>query len=161
MVDTQWNRHLVSLLIENFRAHPCLWKVKHKDYKNKTLRLQALRQIKSVLSVFVPNLTEELLRKKIDGIRGQFRRELKNKINSKKSGAGTADLYVPKLWFFDDLSFLIEGDSITEPISTLTIETSNAEAVVSFVIFLQVGNVLPLLMMMHYFFIHFLIISQS
>ena len=104
--------------------------------------MQALRQIKSVLSVFVPNLTEELLRKKkIDGIRGQFRRELKNKINSKKSGAGTADLYVPKLWFFDDLSFLIEGDSITEPISTLTIETSNAEAVVSFVIFLQVGNV--------------------
>jgi len=45
-------------------------------------------------------------KRKINTLRSNFRRELKKKINSRKSGAGADDMYEPTVWYFNDLEFL-------------------------------------------------------
>jgi hypothetical protein len=47
-----------------------------------------------------------MVHKKINGLRTAYRRELKKITDSTKSGIGTDDIYVPSLWYFDDLDFL-------------------------------------------------------
>ena len=48
--------------------------------------------------------------------------------NSRKSGAGTNDVYSPKLWCFDDLSFLTDGGTMRTSQSNIDPDT-NEEAV--------------------------------
>lgn len=47
---------------------------------------------------------------KVHSLKGQFRKEMKDFKTSQKSGAGTDNLYVPKLWCFDALRFLTDGE---------------------------------------------------
>ena len=54
--------------------------------------------------------TEDDILKKLHTSRSQFRKEVKDLTKSRKSGAGTDDLYVPKLWCFTALAFLADGD---------------------------------------------------
>jgi len=114
------NRDIVNLLIENFKLHKCLWKVKDKNYKNRILKHQAYEKLKTVLAPYIPDITIDIIKRKIDGLRGQYRRELKSLVNSKKSGAGREDVYTPKLWCFNSLDFLREGDVMVTPQSTIT-----------------------------------------
>jgi hypothetical protein len=46
------------------------------------------------------------VKKRITGRRTKYRRELDKIKESKKSGAGTDDIYVPTLWYFKEIDFL-------------------------------------------------------
>ena len=69
----------------------------------------------------MPALTLEIVMKKINILRSQYRRELKHITVSRKSGAGAEDVYIPTLWCFDMLTFLKDGDDLTPAASTLTL----------------------------------------
>ena len=64
-------------------------------------------------------ITQDELVKKLHTLRGQFRKEMKDMKASHKSGADTKDLYVPKLWCFDALMFLADGDIPRDATSNL------------------------------------------
>ena len=53
----------------------------------------------------------EIIMKKLHTLRGQYRREMKEMKTLQKSGAGTDDLYLPRLWCYDALAFLGDGDT--------------------------------------------------
>lgn len=59
-----------------------------------------------ILRKLKPNATLEDIKKKINAIRSNYRRELKKIISSKRSGAGTDEIYAPKIWYFPYLHFL-------------------------------------------------------
>ncbi|XP_076038391.1 uncharacterized protein LOC143023673 [Oratosquilla oratoria] len=44
---------------------------------------------------------------------------------SKKSGAGSYEIHTPKLWCFDILSFLNDGDSVQPAVSNMSSTASN------------------------------------
>ena len=46
------------------------------------------------------------VKKKFNSLRTNFRKELKKMRYSKKSGAGTDEIYDPTLWYFNEMSFL-------------------------------------------------------
>lgn len=46
----------------------------------------------------VPDCNVDFVKKKIDLIRGSFRRELKKINDSKESGPGADSVHAPKLW---------------------------------------------------------------
>ncbi|XP_066983785.1 protein FAM200C-like [Macrobrachium rosenbergii] len=52
-------------------------------------------------------------------LRSQYRKELKLINVSKKSGAGRGEVYVPKLWCFNELRFLDDGETQRECTSTM------------------------------------------
>ena len=65
------------------------------------------------------------MKKKIESIRSQYRRELRKQEKSKKSGAGADDIYTPILWCFDDLCFINDGNSKRESVSSMDSQVSH------------------------------------
>ena len=56
-------------------------------------------------------MRNEDITKKLHTLKTQFNREMSAIKASQKSGAGTEDLYSPKLWCFDTLRFLADGEA--------------------------------------------------
>lgn len=63
--------------------------------------------------------TKDTVKKKIDSLRGCFRKELKKVNSSKKSGSGSDDIYKPHLWYFEHLLFLIDQETPRESVSNI------------------------------------------
>ena len=53
-----------------------------------------------------PRADRASARAKINSFRSAYRREMKKVKESMKSGGGTDDMYMPSLWYFDELDFL-------------------------------------------------------
>ncbi|KAG7163818.1 putative Alcohol dehydrogenase transcription factor Myb/SANT-like-containing protein 31 [Homarus americanus] len=69
-------------------------------------------------------VTTSDVKRKIESLRNQHRRELRKMQEEKKSGAGTEDIYIPTLWCFDALHFLIDGDTIRQSVSNMDTHTT-------------------------------------
>lgn len=65
-------------------------------------------------------ITEDELKKKIKTIKTVYQQELNKITKSAKSGAGTDDLYKPKLIWFSDASFLKEVSGTRKRKSTVS-----------------------------------------
>ena len=114
----EWKREETRSLIESYQHYPCLWNVKLKDYKNRDICDTAMKKLREEMVLVNDKITKEDIRKKIHTLRGQYKREQKAQRESRKSGTGTDDLYVPKLWCFDLLHFL-QDNNIRESTSSL------------------------------------------
>ena len=114
----EWTRRNTTMFITCLREHPCFWKVTRDDYKDRDVRNSAVKTMISAMRKSMFDLTSESLKKKWNTLRTQYRKEHRLVLNSKKSGAGTADFYVPKLWCYDQLSFLDEADVHHESVSS-------------------------------------------
>ena len=104
---SEWPRQQTNVLIELMQLHPCLWQVKSTEYRDRDKKRNALQSIRNQLN---SNVTEDIISRKIVTLRGQYRREMRSLLQSSRSGAGSDDLYVPKLWCFSSLKFLGDGD---------------------------------------------------
>lgn len=123
----QWSRVAIMHLIDLYRQNPCLWNVRLVTYKDRNKRAAALEKICNEMEKIGVCLTVDDIKKKIDTLRSQHRRELrKKKKKTQKSGAGTEDIHTPTLWCFDSLSFLADGDDIRA--STTNLDTIDSEA---------------------------------
>jgi len=65
------------------------------------------------------------LKKKINTLRSNFRKELKKINDSKRSGAGADDVYEPSSWVFEELTFLTNLEKPVESYSSINEETNN------------------------------------
>ncbi|CAJ0922608.1 unnamed protein product [Ranitomeya imitator] len=88
----------VRALIEMYRSLPCLWKIKSADYSNRYKKKDAYEKL---------------------ALRTVYKKELNKVEKSLKSGAGTDDVYVPKLWYYDLLAFTRDQE-IPRPCQTVT-----------------------------------------
>ncbi|XP_076049017.1 uncharacterized protein LOC143029829 [Oratosquilla oratoria] len=112
-------REVLLEFIQTYRDHPALWKVKSREYLNKISRNKGLVALQEVLKDIEPNCTREAVMKKINCLRTAFRREYKKFENSKKSGSCPEDIYIPSLWYFDEMMFVVDQDMTQESSSTL------------------------------------------
>ena len=72
-----------------------------------------------------PAITTGDIKRKIETLRNQHRREMRLVENSRKSGAGIDDLYIPRLWCFNELSFLNDGDTVRPSLSNIDNATND------------------------------------
>ncbi|XP_045132262.1 uncharacterized protein LOC123516724 [Portunus trituberculatus] len=110
--NVQWSRQDTAWIIDMYRQKPCLWNIKSADYKDRNKRVTALTAITREIEKKYASVTIADIKKKLDCLRNQYRREMRQMENSRKSGAGTDDVYSPKLWCFDELSFLNDGGRV-------------------------------------------------
>ena len=120
-----WDRRETLLLIELYRQNPCLWNIKANVYKNRNKRVADINKITAELQKSGLCVIASEVRKKIDSIRSQYRRELRKVEKSKKSGVGADDIYTPTLWCFDNLCFFSDGDSLRESVSSMDSQVSH------------------------------------
>ncbi|CAJ0931711.1 unnamed protein product [Ranitomeya imitator] len=111
----------VRTLIDMYRSLPCLWKIKSADYSNCYKKKAAYEKLVAIYKEHHPTETvdENIVRKKIQALRTVYKKEVNKVKKSMKSGAGTDDVYVPKLWYYDLLAF-IRDQEIPRPCQTVT-----------------------------------------
>ncbi|KAB0802688.1 hypothetical protein PPYR_04874 [Photinus pyralis] len=106
--SVKWSADHINTFLDIYVNYELLWNVRNADYTNKTKRESAIMKLLNELievGVAVPDLS--FLRARIKAIKATYRSELLKVNESKKSGAGTDDVYVPKLpWFSAADSFL-------------------------------------------------------
>ena len=102
-VPFEWSRSLTTKVIEQYRQYECLWNSTSAAYKHRPNRENALAEIVETLRPVAPEITMEDIRKKINTLRSQYRKEVKM---MEASDRGGGPLYRPKLWCVNELSFL-------------------------------------------------------
>lgn len=123
------NKDFLIEFIELYRSYPCLWKVKSQAYSNKLKKNQAYDVLVCKYRQVNHTATRETVVKRIASMRASFRKEFRKLENSKRSGAGTEDIYKPTLWYFDNLMFLKDQDNPRTGTSTLDESPESSEEI--------------------------------
>ena len=99
-----WNdRSIVSVFINLVKEHPSLYDYKNINYKSKPKRVRDLRIITEKMRPLLPNISVEACKNKLNGLRSQYRRELRKLEQSIATGD---EVYKSKLWCYEMLCFL-------------------------------------------------------
>ncbi|KAL1487920.1 hypothetical protein ABEB36_015305 [Hypothenemus hampei] len=102
---SRWSENMTIKFVQEYRARPCLWNTKLAIYKNKAARDTALKEIEEVMGVEGFGINE--IKNKIKNLRSTYSQEKRKIKDSKKSGAGIDDVYVPNIkWSSEMDSFL-------------------------------------------------------
>ncbi|KAE9543690.1 hypothetical protein AGLY_002086 [Aphis glycines] len=105
--------------IHLYRSLPATWKIKSDMYKDRVLKQECYIKLTEKLKEIDPSADINTTKKKLNTLRSNYRRELKKVIASKKSGAGTDDIYLPSVWYFEELEFLRDHEIQISGTSTM------------------------------------------
>lgn len=109
-----WREFIIA-----YRDLPELWKVDSDDYKNRTKKDVAYQKLVEKFKEIDPRADRDVVRAKINILRTSYRREVKKVMDSIASGRGTDEVYIPKLWYFNDIDFLRDQEYQIHATSTM------------------------------------------
>ncbi|XP_068212540.1 uncharacterized protein [Palaemon carinicauda] len=127
---SQRNIEVLGEFIELYKSEPCLWKVKADEYHDRDKRNAAYRILAMKLKEIEPDADETLVKKKINSLRSNVRKEQRKIESSMKSGASADNVYKPSLWYFKLFDFLKDQDNTRSSVSNLSSENDNDEVIV-------------------------------
>ncbi|XP_064082898.1 uncharacterized protein LOC135198856 [Macrobrachium nipponense] len=102
-----------------YKEQPCLWQIKSNHYLNKYIKNEAYGKLAEKLKEKYPDATTDLVKKKINIYRSNFRKEAKKVEDSMRSGTGADDVYTPTWTYYEDLMFLKDQEAIRTSTSKL------------------------------------------
>lgn len=98
--------------IELYKSYPCLWKYSCKDYRNRSVKDNAYSALLDKLREIDPRADRNSVMRKINALRTSFRREHKK---VRRAQLQLRKKYVPSLWYYEHLKFVVEKQDYTEP----------------------------------------------
>ncbi|XP_054707578.1 uncharacterized protein LOC129217322 [Uloborus diversus] len=105
-------RQIIQEFIDIYRSEPSLWKVRSAHYNNKTVKNLAYRRMMAKLRELYPAADIEMVKKKINALRTNYRKELRKVEASKQRNIQTgAPVYVPSLWYYDLFHFIADQEN--------------------------------------------------
>lgn len=105
--------------IEAYRSFPCLWKINSKEYSNQVTKGNAYDKLLELCKEVNANANIDWVKMRIKNLRTVFRKEMKKMKTSQKSGAGTDDIYKPKLWYFELMMFTADQEMPRQSLSSI------------------------------------------
>lgn len=96
----------LTSFIEAYKQQPCLWNMKSTYYGNKSKREDALKALVNFTRQTIPDVNLDFVKKRIEILRGSFRKEFNKVRKSIRSGGGR--VHVPKLWYYDLMLFVAD-----------------------------------------------------
>lgn len=99
-------RAILEKIINIYRSEPCLWQIKNKDYHDRGKKNAAYKKLIVEYRKLEPNANREVIVRKLNSLRTNYRKERRKVEESTQSGAGTSDVYKPTLWYYELFKFL-------------------------------------------------------
>lgn len=121
--DSSTDKQILRDFIAEYKQLPELWDVRSKEYTKRDKKNAAYERLLTIYKGLKSDATVDEVKKKINTLRSNFRKELKKINDSKRSGAGTDDIYAPSSWVFEELIFLTNLEKPVESISSINEET--------------------------------------
>ena len=112
-----------------YKSETCLWKINSAEYRDRDLKHTAYLKLVTKLQEVEPASTKKTVVTRINGMRSNYRKELKKKRASMRTGSGADEVYTPTLCYFNDLNFL--DDQETPRTSRTNIGNDDNETVVA------------------------------
>ena len=94
------------------------------EYQNRNLRKECFDKLIRYCKTIFPEADKEFVNKKLQCLRGSFRKEYNKVLASRRSGNGADDVYVPTLWYYNLLLFTKDQDTPSASISNMEEESS-------------------------------------
>ena len=116
------DRNFILDWIESYRELPALWKVDSKEYRDRNQKNVAYDVLLAKYQEKYPAATKEDVKRKINSLRTNYRKELKKTRDS----AQTCDMYESTLWYFDSMSFLEDQEP---PVTMVGVEFDQEDTV--------------------------------
>lgn len=113
--------------IDVFRTQPAVWETSNDLYRNKVEKEKSWKLLLEKYKEVEADATVETVKRKVNSLRSSYRRELAKIKKSERSGASTDDIYVPALWYFDQLEFLRDQETQICSMSTLNDSTDSQQ----------------------------------
>ncbi|KAG5871353.1 hypothetical protein JTB14_019750 [Gonioctena quinquepunctata] len=105
--------------IETYESLPELWNSSLDIYINKTKRNAALNKMLVIYKKLKPEAKLPDVRRKINTLRSNYRKELKKIDTSKRSEIGTDEVYQPSSWVSYALQFLHKWEQPTQALRSM------------------------------------------
>lgn len=99
----KWSDALTFKFLDLYQQHECLWNQTLVIYKNKDARDTAIQAI--IVDMECEGLSIDDIKNKIKTLRTMYKKKLNLVLKSMKSGAGNADIYKPRLVWFEKAVF--------------------------------------------------------
>ncbi|XP_073411332.1 uncharacterized protein [Dendrobates tinctorius] len=115
------SEEFIREMIELYRSLPCLWKITCAEYSNRIKKREAYEKMICLFKRHNPSekVDETVVRKKIQSLRTVYKKELNKVEKSRKSGAGTDEVNVPTLWYYDLLGFTRDQELPRKTVSSM------------------------------------------
>lgn len=108
-----WSKDETFALITEWESYPELWDIKSINYRNRSKKQNALRELAKKFET-----VESEISRKLHNLRTQFHQEIR-RMKTKKSGDGADDAYEITWEFFNSLKFINCDHSETKTIDNL------------------------------------------
>ncbi|XP_023295504.2 uncharacterized protein LOC111678391 [Lucilia cuprina] len=102
------NKKFWTEFIDIYHSLPSLWNTKDENYNNRESRSLAWNKLVEKLRDVEPDANQDSVKRKINTFRSNFNREVRKIKQTQKEQP--ADVYNPTLWYFDQLSFLLNQE---------------------------------------------------
>jgi hypothetical protein len=123
-----WSKDFLLDFIELFRQEECLWRVKSKDYFNRSKKDSSFQiLIGKLQEVESDEKGKKVKKKKNNNLRSAFRKEHKKVLKSQVSGAVAEEMYAPRLWYYNQLRFLCDQKAPHSSTSSMQEEEEGSE----------------------------------
>ncbi|CAI6377104.1 unnamed protein product [Macrosiphum euphorbiae] len=119
------DRQILRDFIAQYKQLPELWDVRSKEYTRRDKKNAAYEQLLTIYKGLKCDASIDDVKKKINTLRSNFRKELKKINDSKRSGAGADNVYEPSSWVFEELTFLTNLEKPVESYSSINEEINN------------------------------------
>lgn len=125
-IETKSEREILQSFIDSYREMSELWDISSNDYSNRDKKKEGYKKLLNIYKKIKKNAGIEDVKKKINSLRTNFRKELKKIKDSQRTGSASADIYEPSSWLFLELQFLKDVEKPDKTRSTIneTIEVS-------------------------------------
>ncbi|CAH2088467.1 unnamed protein product [Euphydryas editha] len=94
--------------VQLYREEECLWNASIPSYKDKQMRDSSLEKIRDILNKDGIEMSIKEIKNKIKNLRATYCQELTKIEKSERSGAGTAEVYKPKIIWFEEMHNFIK-----------------------------------------------------
>ena len=99
MAQNIWPRAVTLQFIELLQGEEALWNIRSPNYKLRNKKQDSIQNIILNMATLGFALDCEQVKKKINNLRSQFRKEYSKLCKqNKKSGMGADEIYTPSLW---------------------------------------------------------------
>lgn len=117
--DEHNEREVLKTFISVYRQNPILWNTSLKEYSDRDKKNKCYKQLVEIYQKIKKRATIEDVKKKINSLRTNYRKELKKIKDSQRTGSSTDDIYEPTSWIFWELQFLNDVEKLDNTRSTV------------------------------------------
>lgn len=122
--------------IEFYQTFPALWDTFSKDYCDRKLKNDQYTILLEKYKEWDPEATQEDMKKKINTLRTNYRREVKRLSQQNKSGAGAEDSTEPNLYYFKAMDFLRSCETPRRSISSINLDINDNSVSIAHLLFI-------------------------